>query len=173
MNNACLIKQGETMQIDTDKILAEDVSERIKKIEKRYLQCDEHSGIDNTDIQNIQNLLKIILPADFIQIAQFFSGGYFGGISNHSFNKINGCDNIIDETIRLRETIRLPNEYIVLAEPPESLIVFNTIKEPAIIWCDAIESDKIATSTFITPPETWNHYYDFFLELIENEEEDL
>ena len=53
---------------------------------------------------------------------------------------------IIDETIRLREAVNLPMRFIVLAEPPESLIVLDTKNIPSVIWFDTVDISRIEES---------------------------
>lgn len=78
--------------------------------------------------------------------------------------------NIIDETIRLKETVNLSRRFIVLAEPPESLIVLDTENNPAVIWFDALDISRIEEKSFITKPDEWDSYADYFEELLEEEE---
>lgn len=66
----------------------------------------------------------------------------------------------------------MPSRFIVLAEPPESLIVMDTENTPSIIWCDATDAERIADMSFISEPETWDNYLEFFIKLLEDEEEE-
>lgn len=129
-------------------------------------------GISDKEIQQIESILTLKLPQEFIEISEFYGGGYLGGIENYSFNRYLDSTNIIDETLRLREAIKLPVEYIVLAEPPESIIVLNTIKEPSIIWCHAVEVTKLSSGDFQVAPDTWGTYAEFFAYLLDEEEEE-
>lgn len=147
--------------------------EVIKELEERYLNLQQSDGINNEALSEIEKVLKIKLPSDFCEISSFYSGGYLGGISNYSFSNNDGSANIIEETIRLRETINLPLRYIVLAEPPESIIVMDTENTPSIIWCDAVEVTKLNDKSFISKPNEWNSYTEYFAQLIEDEEDDI
>lgn len=147
--------------------------ERIKELKERYLNLQQSDGVNNAVLSEIEKTLKIKLPSDFCEISSFYSGGYLGGISNYSFANNDGNTNIIEETIRLRETINLPLRYIVLAEPPESIIVMDTENIPSIIWCDAVEVTKLNDKSFISKPNEWNSYTEYFAQLTEDEEDDI
>ncbi|WBW96119.1 SMI1/KNR4 family protein [Oceanirhabdus sp. W0125-5] len=147
--------------------------ENIEGLKERYLNLYPSDGVDEDVLSRIENILKIRLPRDFCKIASFYSGGYLGGISNYSFSDTDGSTNIIEETIRLRKTINLPVRFIVLAEPAESLIVMDTEHTPSIIWCDAVEASKLGTKSFISIPDEWSSYMEYFSQLLEDEEEEL
>lgn len=146
--------------------------ERIKELKERYLNLQPIDGVNDAILSEIESTLNIKLPSDFWEIASFYSGGYLGGISNYSFSNNYGSLNVIDETIKLRNSINLPLRYIVLAEPPESIIVMDTENTPSIIWCDAVEVTKLNDKSFITKPNEWNSYAEYFSQLLEDEEDD-
>lgn len=145
---------------------------KIKELEERYLNLQPSDGVNNEVLAKIEKTLNVKLSEDFYEIASFYSGGYLGGISNYSFSSNDDETNIINETIRLRNTVNLPLRYIVLSEPPESIIVMDTENIPSIIWCDAIEVTKLNDKSFISKPDEWDSYSDYFAQLIEDEEEE-
>jgi hypothetical protein len=153
-------------------VLGEFYVERIKELKERYLNLQPSDGVNDAILSEIESTLNVKLPSDFCEIAAFYSGGYLGGISNYSFSNNDGSTNIIEETIKLRNSINLPLRYIVLAEPPESIIVMDTENIPSIIWCDAVEVTKLNDKSFITKPNEWNSYTEYFAQLIEDEEDD-
>ena len=106
---------------------------KIKELKVCYLNLQSSDGVDNEVLSEIEKTLNVKLPEDFCEIALFYSGGYLGGISNYSFSNNDVETNVINETIRLRNTVNLPLKSIVLSEPPESLIVMNTKNIPSII----------------------------------------
>jgi len=136
-----------------------------------YERLTHVNCIDKDTLNEIQTTLNVRLPEDFCEITAFFGGGLLGGISNHSFSNLDS-PNIIDETIRLRDSINLPSQFIVLAESDESLIVMDTQSIPSIIWCDAVEVSKLKNKTFISKPDEWNTYTEFFSQLLKDEEEE-
>ena len=60
-----------------------------------------------------------------------------------------------------------------MAEPSESIIVMDTQNTPSIIWCDSVEIDKLDNKLFITKPDEWNSYSEYFGQLIEDEEDEI
>lgn len=142
-------------------------------LKKRYETLYSVEGIDHIQLDKIQRLLNIKLPTDFSKIALFYSGGHLGGISNYSFSDCDACTNIIHETIRLRDMVNLPERFIVLAEPPASLILMDTVENPAIIWLDAVEVSKLQDKSFEVKPDEWKTYEAYFSELLEEEEQGL
>ena len=132
----------------------------IKELKERYLNLQPSDGVNKEVLSEIEKTLNVKLPEDFCEIASFYSGGYLGGISNYSFSSNDGETNIINETIRLRNTVDLPLRYIVLSEPAESLIVMDTKNIPSIIWCDAVEVTKLNDKSFISKPDEWDSYSD-------------
>ena len=144
----------------------------IPELRAKYESLLPIDGIDKEAISGIQLNLNVCLPKDFCEIASFYSGGLLGGISNYSFTKADDSTNIIDETIRLRKSINLPLRFVVLAEPAESLIVMDTQNTPSIIWFDAVENSKLDNKSFLSKPNEWNTYTEFFAELLEDEEEE-
>lgn len=145
--------------------------EMFEELKSRYLNYYPHDGVSEKDIKEIEAILGVKLPNDFSAIALFYSGGFIGGISVLSFSRRDSSQNIIDETIRLRDTIKLPERFIVLAEPPESLIVLDTENQPSIIWCDAVEVSRLKDMRFISKPDVWNSFSDFFAKLLKDEGE--
>jgi len=144
----------------------------IQELEKKYTQLYPSDAVEESVLKRIESILKIKLPEDFCQIANFYSGGLMGGISSFAVACEDVTPNIVEETIRLRNAINLPLRFIVLAEPPESLIVMDTENTPSIIWCDATDAERIADMSFISEPQTWDSYSEFFKKLLEDEEEE-
>jgi hypothetical protein len=145
---------------------------KIEELKKGYLNLFPADGISKDAINEIQKELNLQLPQDFCEISEFYSGGMLGDVSLFSFIRINNAENIIDETLRLRKTVRLPHEYIVLAEPSESIIVLNTQNKPIVLWIDAIEITQISDMVFESMPDKWDSFSDFFNKLLQQEEED-
>ena len=143
----------------------------IQEIKEKYINLFSNEGIDESVLKKIEEILEIKLPKDFCQMASFYSGGLLGGISNFAIAYEKITPNIVEETLRLRESINLPMRFIVLAEPPESLIVMDTENKPSVIWCDATDVEKISDMSFMTEPETWDTYLQFFRTLLEDEED--
>jgi hypothetical protein len=144
----------------------------IDKLREVYESLFPIDGINEEEINEIRTALNVCLPEDFCEIASFYSGGLLGGISIHSFANSGSSTSIINETLRLRNSIHLPLRFVVLAEPAESLIVMDTQNTPSIIWCDAVEASKLDNRSFASKPDEWNTFTEFFAQMLEDEEEE-
>ncbi|MEO3943821.1 SMI1/KNR4 family protein [Gorillibacterium sp. CAU 1737] len=144
----------------------------VEELRARYGRLYPEDGVDENVLRTIEDILQVKLPDDFSGIATFFSGGSLGGISCFAFGHEDITPTIVEETLRHRTAIKLPPNFIVLAEPPASLIIMDVYHHPSVIWCDATDAERIQTKSFISPPDTWNTYTDFFAALVENEEEE-
>src|SRR5574344_1492599 len=113
--------------------------DKLEELRNRYLALFPVDGIDKSKLFSIEKILSVKLPSDFCEISQFYSGGMIGDVSMYSFN-LDDVDNIVEKTILLRKSINLPNDFIVLSEPDESLIVMETSKKPSILWIDATDA---------------------------------
>jgi len=152
----------------------------ILKLKERYLNLFPDAkdvpvtlGNENEKIlDEIERILEIKLPEDFRQISSFYNGDLLGSICIFDVNyKVNSL-NIVEETIKHRKGINLPNKYVTLAEPPESFIVMDTENSSSVIWCDAIDAERLEDKVFNSPPKIWNTYAEFFENLLEEEEEE-
>ncbi|WP_424236963.1 SMI1/KNR4 family protein [Bhargavaea ginsengi] len=143
----------------------------MEQLIKRYRALYPLEGTSGIELKNIENNLDIKLPDDFKEIAQFYSGGLLGGISHFSISDEDD-PTIAGETLRLRQQIGLPRKYVVLAEPPSSLIVMDTAGTPAVIWVDATDAEHLGKRALAIPPDEWATYRDFFEALLDEEEEE-
>jgi hypothetical protein len=128
---------------------------------------------EESELDFMQKELRVRFPDDFKEVSSFYSGGMLGGISHNAIVGRGPVTNITDETKRLREAVGLPHWFVVLAEPPESLIVMNTntaTSSPAVIWCDAIDVSRLGKLLGMHNPQTWASYAEFFEFLLDNED---
>lgn len=123
-------------------------------------------------ISKIEAELDLTLPSDFKEIFLFYSGGFLGGVSHHETACVGDATNIVQETIRLRDVIGLGHNFVVIAEPSESLMVLNVAGKPSVIWCDAVEVKNLNSMNFVKQPDTWESYGDFVEYLISEEEDE-
>ncbi|MCL2224346.1 MAG: hypothetical protein FWB96_05205 [Defluviitaleaceae bacterium] len=63
--------------------------------------------------------------------------------------------------------------YEKLAEPPESIVVMDTQNIPSIVWCDAVEVSKLDNKSFISSPDEWSTFTDYFAERLATAEEEM
>src|SRR5262249_17561566 len=102
-----------------------------------YIAQFGHEPTDSDELDGIERELGVQLPPDFKEIATFYSGGMVGGISHNAIAASGPATNITGETRWLRQAIGLPCNFIVLAEPPASLIVMDTTGP--VVWLDDID----------------------------------
>ncbi len=144
----------------------------INSLKQRYDAIYGSEPCGDGVISEIETNLDVQLPSDFKRVSDFYSGGFLGGISHHEIAGTGEATNIVRETLRLRESIGLAENYVVVAEPSESLIVLNTKGKPTVIWCDAVEAKNINAGSFSNKPDTWESYGEFFEYLLDEEEDE-
>lgn len=137
----------------------------LSELKMKYLGVFPEDSLNQDELNAIEKRLGVTLPSDFKEISKYFSGGSVGLIEFYDF-KDNNDINIVDETLRLRESIHLPEQYIVLAEPPESIVLMDIKNIPAIIWCDSIDVENINSNDYSSQPDTWESFSDLFYDML-------
>lgn len=64
----------------------------------------------------------------------------------------------------------MPEQYFVLAEPPESIVVMDIKNIPAIIWFDLIDIENIGNN-YLSQTDTWENFSDLFYDMLLEEVE--
>jgi hypothetical protein len=144
-------------------------------LRNRYVSIFGSEPAEKGELDLMEKKLGVRFPEDFKEVSTFYSGGILGGISHNAFAARGPANNITDETKRLRDTAGLPDSFVVLAEPPASLIVMNTNLEggsPVVVWCDAFDVSRLGTLQEMHDPQTWGSYAEFFKFLLDMEEEE-
>ena len=99
-----------------------------------------------------------------------------GGVSHNAIDTSGPATNVVEETLRLRSAINLPQRFVVLSEPPNSLVVLDckcrATNAPTVIWCAAHDVERFGDLTAMSNPETWPTYAEFFSYLLDEEEEE-
>ncbi|MEQ6358042.1 MULTISPECIES: SMI1/KNR4 family protein [Lysinibacillus] len=144
-----------------------DMNELLNKYRALY----DIDGISKDYLDKIEYDLQIKLPNDFREVSSFYSGGDVGGKNIHSF-LFSDSTNLIGETLRIREAVGLPSRFVVIAEQDESIIVMDTENKPSIIWLDSVEITKLEEQDFISEPDVWENFSDFFNHILDDEEEE-
>lgn len=144
----------------------------INELRNKYIALyDGTDGISKECLDKIEHDLQVKLSNDFSEIASFYSGGSIGGIDLHSF-LFTDSTNIIGETLRIRKAVGLPNRFVVIAEHDMSIFVMDTENIPSIIWLDSVEITKLDEQDFISKPDVWGCFLDFFHYLLDEEEDE-
>jgi hypothetical protein len=148
----------------------------IDELQRRYFALFGTEPVAEKVIDEIEARLGIKLPFDLKQIAAFYRGGFLGGKSHHAISYFGPATNIVDETLRLRKVIGLPQRLIALAEPAASLVVLETKndekQETPVIWCDATDANNLEKLEVLNKPQVWPSYAAFFSYLLDEEEEE-
>ena len=145
--------------------------DKLRKLLKQYqdlLLEDALEGCSNDDLHKVELNLDITLPDDFKEISLLYSIDYLGGISNYQVVRDGNTLNLIDETLRIRNAIGLPHEYVFLAELDSSAILLNTIKPPHVIWVDSIAIGKL-NQLESHEYDAWENYQAYFEYLLQEE----
>lgn len=129
---------------------------------------DALEGCSNDDLHKVELNLDITLPDDFKEISLLYSIDYLGGISNYQVVRDGNTLNLIDETLRIRNAIGLPHEYVFLAELDSSAILLNTVKQPHVIWVDSIAIGRL-NQLESHEYDAWENYQDYFEYLLQEE----
>lgn len=142
----------------------------IDELRSRYVALNGTCPASVQLLDDIESELQVDLPAEFRQVCKFFDGGGIDVIPLFSLAGNAPRLNPLHETLRLRAAVRLPSNLLVLAEPPESLILMNCSDGGRVLWIDAIDVERIATEQFSRDPESWVSFSDFFSHLLDEEE---
>lgn len=145
--------------------------ELISRLRVRYSSLFGAEPSREEDLDQIEQSLSLKLPEDFREIAKFYRGGMIGGISHHGIKVTGPGNSLLDETWRIRHSTRIPVRFIVIAEPPASLIVLDTDKG-TVIWLDSTDISRLDDTPKLHNPQLWNSYTDFFSFLLDQEEDE-
>jgi hypothetical protein len=144
----------------------------LEALRYRYIKVFGIEPSDPGEVREIELRLEVTLPGDFWFISTFYGGGMLGGISHHAISDRGPATNIVDETERIRKALGLNNDIVVLAEPPESLIVMDLIQgsdRAIILWLDGWDVGHLPDRKFQGNPQSWNSYSEFFAFLLDRE----
>jgi hypothetical protein len=139
---------------------------------QRYAAFFGEESLRDDAITELESSLGVILPDDVKAIAVFFRGDLLGGISHYSFDGSSPATNVVERTLSFRSAVDLPHRFLVLAEPAESVIVFD-VESGVVTWCDNFDVSRLDdTSKMLGKPNTWLSYADFFRFLLDEEAEE-
>lgn len=148
---------------------------KTKKIIKRYLKLFKDHPVSLEDRESIEKRLDIIFPEDFNLISGYFNGyDPIGYIFLFSFDPKEVGWNILEETIKLREFVKLPMKYVALNND-ESFITMLTkedrLEETPVYWVGISDAYNLAEGKPLTDnPTIFPSFTDFFEYLVETEE---
>src|SRR5580693_5878291 len=144
----------------------------IGTLKSRYIAMNGVRPIPSKVLTAITSDLGLQLPLDFLDIGKFLDGSGINVIPLYSLAGNAPTMNPMSETLRLRNVIGLPSNWLVLGEPPESLLLMDCAAAGRVIWIDSIDAKRIASQSFTNQPTSWNSFGEFFEYLLDEEEVD-
>lgn len=145
----------------------------IESIRARYSKIAGIRPASDRLLRDIEKKLTLVLPKEFCQICEFFDGSGLNAVPLFSLGANKSTLDPLAETQRLRVKTDLPEKYLVLAEPPESLIVMECVGSGRVLWLDAIDVGRLRWESFSRSPDIWPSFIEFFSYLLDEEEADL
>lgn len=143
---------------------------RLQQQQESYSSfCGLHP-VAAAEMDEIERMLGLRLPVDFKEITRFYSGDLLGTTEHHHISASGSENTIVAETLRIRKAVGLPTRFVVIAEPPESVIVMDA-SNSEVIWCDACDIHNLAAGNKLHKPIVWQSYSDFFDSLLEEEKD--
>jgi hypothetical protein len=139
-------------------------------IRERYVRLNGKHSAEKSYLRKVETDLGVSLPDSFLAAAAFFDGTGIRVLPLYAVAR-KPMANVLDETKRLRSTIGLPANFVVLGEPPESLLVLDC-NSGKVFWCDATDARGLQNLSFVREPEVWADFGDFLAHLVSEEEED-
>jgi len=144
----------------------------LEKVKSRFESLNGIRAVDPDFIENLEHELKISLPTSFKLVGEFFDGSGIYVLPLHQIGW-ESPTNVLSETKRLRSSGQLLPNYLVLGEPTEGLIVMDCNSQLGqVLWCDAIDVNRLGRDVLMTAPEVWGSYLDFVEYLLSEEESD-
>ncbi|WP_282610164.1 hypothetical protein [Pelagibius sp. Alg239-R121] len=141
----------------------------MQELRDRYIKLNGLCAVDTQRLINTQSELGLTFPESFYEACKFFDGSGCGNFFHNIDRAVE--PNIFGETQRLRESISLPNRYLVIGEPPGSLLLIDC-EIGSTIWCDASDAPNLAKGGPLRDPTIWNNFYECLEFAIEQEEEE-
>jgi hypothetical protein len=142
----------------------------IAQLRALYVQLNGSRPADQQFIDRITKELEITLPHDFVAGSEFFDGSGVAVLALHPISP-SIATNILSETIRLRISINLPKQFLVLGEPPGSLLTLNCVTGE-VVWCDASEVTNLREFERVRSPQIWGTYREFLYSVLQDEKND-
>lgn len=135
----------------------------------RYEKCFGARRADPAYLRQLADDLGISLPAEFLSTTEFFDGSGFLAIPMFAIGR-QSSPNVLQETKRIRHAISLPEFFLVLAEPPESLIVLDC-QSGGVTWCSASDAPRLGRSPLLDKSDVWPSFSAFFAFLLDEEDQ--
>jgi len=124
--------------------------------------------LTNEEIMTAESSLGVIFSDDLKKINLRYSYEFLDFFDFYGL-----CDEVINQTLALRESWNLPQEYVVLSEDDVSMLLLKTIsaEKSEIIWCDEPDFFNLCEGKpMVYNPTIFSSFTDFFEFLLDEEE---
>jgi hypothetical protein len=142
------------------------------ELKRRFFELSGARPASTAFLERMQRELGITLPSAFTAVCAFYDGSGIDVVPMYSLSGGSPTFNPLFETRRLRDAIDLPARWLVLAEPPESLIVMECTEPGRVLWLDAGDAHRLAVEDFAHAPDSWNSFVEFFSAILAEEEDE-
>jgi hypothetical protein len=144
----------------------------LEKVKSRFESLNGIRAVDPDFIETLERELGISLSSSFKLVGEFFDGSGIYILPLHQIG-FESPTNVLGETKRLRNSVQLLSNYLVLGESTEGLIVMDCNSQLGqVLWCDAVDVNRLGKETLMTAPEVWDSYLGFAEYLVSEEEFD-
>jgi hypothetical protein len=111
---------------------------------RRYRSILGEHPLNSDAIDALERELGLRLPEAFKTIASVYAGGLLGDISVLSFDPGSPGPTVASRTAELREQELIRPTDVVLAEPPDSLIVWRRAEvDGPVLWISAHDVERV------------------------------
>lgn len=146
-----------------------------KSLKDRFIEIFGPQEKLEIDLRKIEKDLNVTLPDDFKEISTFYDGNngfYIDGM--YCYNIDSSPDNILTKTLFYREK-QLPEKFIVLGEPQESVILMETpgdeVKSSRVLWLSYSDVENLCYEENLKDkPIIFSSFSNFFDYLLTEEE---
>jgi hypothetical protein len=142
----------------------------VQNLRERYVRLNGARPASQAYAKQLESELGVTLPSEFTQVLAFFDGSGFAVLPLHAIAP-HPATNALTETKRLRTRVALPEQFVVLGEPPESMLLLDCA-DGSVLWCDAADVPQIGKQPLKREPDKWDTYLDFFEYMLDEEEAD-
>jgi hypothetical protein len=139
-----------------------------------YRYYPNNIGLDDSEIIQIEDQLNLKFPKDFKEICKFYTGEMLGGHSFLNFQTV-GNYSIEEETLALREAIKLPHDFLVLYCEYGMIYMDcnqNSLKYGHVMYVGTEDAQWLCDG--VEPKYYWDYptFSDFFEHLLDEEEKE-
>lgn len=99
----------------------------MKNIIQKFLKLfPDDKGISGKELEKVEEILQVVLPPDFKEISNYYSGGIIGNVSIFNFKpNLEDEYSLVSKSLIYRAKINLPNKFVVLYDE-YGFILLNT-----------------------------------------------